>query len=486
MYSCQKGIDDQLRLSDKTKACSKGAWFNGTFTNPLPSDGGDYQDPWVIRAGNYYYYLGSDGGRLYVYKSERLEDILTKERIYIFTPPAGTSYSQNLWAPEMHYLQGRWYVYFAADDGNNANHRMHVLAGGTNSSDPLAVPFVYKAKITPVTDRWAIDGTPFIFNNQLYFVWSGWPGTTNTVQYLYIAKMSNPYTLSTDRVEISRPEFSWETVGDPDVNEGPQVLVSGSTINIIYSASGSWTDDYCLGRLTCTNGNPMSKSSWTKVGPVFSKTSDVFGPGHACFVKSPDNIQWWIVYHANKSQGSSWHRNIRIQQFTWHGNVPYFGFPVSPNVPMACPTNGNYDPFVSGGVYKITAVCSNLCMDVPSGLQQQVDIQQWYDNGNNAQRFRFDYVGDGYYKITNIASGWCLDNPGGSLDPGTHLNQWPDNGNDAQLWRIEDMYFCYKIINKRSNLPLDVINGSLNAGEKIQMWYPNGSNAQLFRVERMW
>ena len=44
----------------------------------------------------------------------------------------------------------------AADNGDNATHRMYVLEG--TSQDPQQ-PFVLKGKIAAPSDRWAIDGT---------------------------------------------------------------------------------------------------------------------------------------------------------------------------------------------------------------------------------------------------------------------------------------------------------------------------------------
>jgi len=304
-----------------------------TFTNPL----GKGADPWVITAGNKFWYCGSEDGGIFVSSSDSLHTILQKKKNSIFTPPAISEYSNEIWAPELHYIQGRWYVYFAADSSDNKYHRMYVLEGGSDAASPLNGKYIFKGKLATLTDNWAIDGSAFEYNNQLYFVWSGWPGKTNVTQCLYLAKMKNPYTLDGERVEISRPTETWETVGNPTINEGPEVLIRNNTVHIIYSASGSWTDDYCLGRLTCKNGDILNKDSWEKAGPVFSRTYDVFGPGHASFVNIHEKNSWWIVYHAARVKGSGWDRDVRIQSFTWIDDVPIFVKPVSPKVRIAVP-----------------------------------------------------------------------------------------------------------------------------------------------------
>ncbi|MCC8409473.1 family 43 glycosylhydrolase [Mucilaginibacter sp. UR6-1] len=457
------------------------------FTNALPSvDNGSYYDPWVIHIGGFYYYCGSDGGRLYITKSATLQNLLQQTKTYIFTPPAGTGYSSNLWAPELHYRGGHWYVYFAADNGNNDNHRMYVLEGGTNSGDPLAGGYAYKAKLTPATDRWAIDGHPFDYNGEQYFVWSGWEGTTNVSQYLYIAKMSNPYTITGERVEISRPDYAWEKVGTPTVNEGPTSLISGSTVNIIYSASGSWTNDYCLGRITCTNGNLMVKSSWVKQSTAaFSRFGNVYGPGHASFVKSPDNIQWWIVYHAANSDGSGWDRRIMTQQFAWDGDIPYFGIPIEKGIPIPSPSVGTaYAMPIANGTYRIKSKVTSQCVDVPSGSSTPGEqIQQYTDNGNIAQKWVFTSLGNGYYKIKSAASNLCLDNAGGSLSAGNILIQWTDNNNIAQQWRVQDMGNGYfKLINRRSLFALNVPQSNQTPGTKLEQWFENQYDAELWQI----
>jgi len=310
--------------------------FAGTFTNPIITPGAD---PWVIQHGDTYYLSQSRGGRgIFITSASTPAALGTQPWSRVWSPPPGTNYSKELWAPELHYLDGSWFVYFAADDGDNANHRMFVLEG--TSQNPLE-SFRFRGELKLPGNRWAIDGTVLTISNQMYFVWSGWEGTENVEQRLYIAFMSDPCQVTGNRVCISRPEHDWERRGNPWVNEGPQALWNSNRLFIIYSASGSWGDDYCLGQLTFTGGDPMRAESWIKKPvPVFSRTDKVFGPGHASFVKSPDGSEDWIAYHAAQERGSGWRRNIRIQPFQWHADgAPDFGEPIAPGVPLAQPGN---------------------------------------------------------------------------------------------------------------------------------------------------
>ena len=314
--------------------CQEESEIPVTFTNPVVTDGAD---PWVIRYQNFYYYCFSTGDRIWISCSRNLHEIGLAQPTLAWQPPKGNPWSEELWAPELHFFDNKWYIYVAADDGANENHRMYVLE--SDNIDPQS-HYVLVGKIADSTDCWAIDGTVLEHRGHLYFIWSGWEGKVNVQQNLYIAPMSNPATISGNRVLISEPEYEWEKVGRPLVNEGPEILKKNDKIHIIYSASGSWTDDYCLGQLTFTGGDILSRASWIKKPePVFSKTETVFGPGHASFVKSSDGREDWIVYHAAKYKGSGWDRDVRMQKFGWNNDdSPNFGAPVSAGVLLEVPS----------------------------------------------------------------------------------------------------------------------------------------------------
>jgi GH43 family beta-xylosidase len=323
-----------------------------TFTNPIFNSGAD---PWIIFNNGWYYYTCSSGARIILRKARNLNELKTSEEKVIWTPPSGRSYSRELWAPELHFINGKWYLYFAADDGFNMNHRIYVLENDT--ADPMSADWEFKGKISDPTDKWAIDASVFEFNNRLYMVWSGWEGDENGQQNIYIAAMSDPLTITGKRALISKPQMAWETVGDlnnpndvthVNVNEGPVALLHGERLFIVYSASGCWTDNYCLGMLTYNGkGNLLDSSSWSKsADPVFSQKQEnnAYAPGHNSFFKSPDGKEDWIMYHANPQpgQGCGKNRSPRAQKFNWgFDGTPRFGEPVSINKPLKVPSEKN-------------------------------------------------------------------------------------------------------------------------------------------------
>ena len=307
-------------------------------------------DPFVAKKDGRYYYCFSDYvSGIRVKEIPGLHEIKTPGANLVWKPDRPDAmYSKEIWAPELHYIEGSWYIYFAASDGDNANHRMYVLKG--TSQDPTE-PFELVRKITDASDHWCIDGTIFTYRNERYFVWSGWEGNVDVGQNLYIAHMDSPVSIDSERVCISKPDLDWETIGLP-IEEGPAVLVdaaatddgaadedssvvsaAGERITLVFSASGSWTDDYCLGRLDLLPGaDPMKPESWVKhPEPIFTKKEGAYGPGHCCFTHADDG-SLWMIYHCNRISGTGWSgRSCWIQPVTFENGEIVLEGPVVPD-----------------------------------------------------------------------------------------------------------------------------------------------------------
>ncbi len=316
----------------------------GTFFNPIA----DGADPWVIKKDSFYYFCQSRAGAIHVSKSKKLTEPGTPTLVW--SAPASGWNRTNVWAPELHFLHGKWYIYYAAGEAGPPfiHQRAGVLEAAT--ADPMG-SYIDKGMLytgdniaVPVSSKWAIDLTAFSMNGQLYAVWSGWEdnaSTDRTPQHLYIATMSNPWTISSNRVKISSPEQPWEVGTELQLNEGPELLKNREKAFLIYSCNESWLPAYKLGQLTLrdTLMNPMESASWQKNGPVFQGTDRVYGVGHASFTLSPDSTENWIFYHSKKTVVPGWNRDVRLQKFTWHADgTPDFGRPVPAGEPIPLPS----------------------------------------------------------------------------------------------------------------------------------------------------
>lgn len=324
-----------------------------TFTNPLKDNG---PDPWVYVWKGVFYYMNTTGKNLTIWKTTDITDLRNAEKKIVWTPDPGKAWSSEIWAPELTRWNGKWYIYFAADSGHNDTHRIFVIENPAD--DPTEGRWTFKGQVADSTNRWAIDADVFESHGQHYMLWSGWEGEANGEQDIFIARMSNPWTIDSARTLISSPNHGWEKHGNSGdgkhvyVNEGPEALIHGDDIFVVFS--GCWTDHYALGALRAKAGADLLKArSWKKLPNALlssDPSAEAFGTGHNGFFKSPDGTQDWIIFHANPEahQGCGGHRAPRIQPFTWNTDgTPNFGKPVPLGQPLPKPSG---TPLKSGAV----------------------------------------------------------------------------------------------------------------------------------------
>jgi len=245
--------------------------------------------------------------------------------VRVWSAPEKGRNSQNVWAPELHLVAGRWYVYYAADDGHPENRRMWVLEA--ESSNPFGR---YRCQGALETGGWATDGTVMSLDSgQKYFVWSGKSSKKSNQQDLYIAPMRNPLAIAGAATRLAVPDQPWERVAQP-VCERPQVLRRNHDLFIVYSASASWTPDCCLGLLHNRTQDVLNPDAWVKHGPVFRNHEHVLGIGHCSFVTSLCQTEHWIIYRPKTSNAAPGESNqVFAHRFDWSSDgLPAFGEPV--------------------------------------------------------------------------------------------------------------------------------------------------------------
>ncbi|MHC5248900.1 glycoside hydrolase family 43 protein [Enterococcus sp. LJL90] len=310
-----------------------------TFLNPIVYE---RADPWVYKhTDGYYYFTGSVPGyqEIEVRRGKTLNDLRNGETKIVWHAHKKGLLSNLIWAPEIHFIRGKWYIFFAAaDDAKQRNrhhhHRMFVIEN--SNPDPFSGEWVEKGQIKTQFESFSLDGTAFEHQGRLYYVWAqldpSIPGNSN----LYISEMENPWTLKGRQTLLTIPSHGWEKIGFK-VNEGPAVITKGEHIFIAYSASAT-DENYAMGILWADiNSDLLDGYSWQKSSePVFtsSEKNNLYGPGHNSFTKSFDNQEDVIVYHARPEKNHAGdplfnpNRHAYAQIFTWdENNFPIFGIP---------------------------------------------------------------------------------------------------------------------------------------------------------------
>lgn len=314
------------------------------FTNPVLGPG---QDPSVVTYQGWYYFTQTSPQSDYITirRARSIKSLAAAPKTVIWQGGTAGSPCCEWWAPELHVINGSWYIYTTADNGNNNNHRLQVL----QARDPLG-PYTYKGQLTTPGGHWSIDPSPLqLPDGQLYLTWSGWPDDVNGVQNIYIARLANPWTITGPRTMLSTPAYPWELHSGTvpvKVNESPEPLVHGGRVFITYSGSGCWTPDYALGLLSApVRADLMDASSWAKsASPVFQSNpaAGIYGPASNGFFSSPDGRQTWMVFHAvNDPAGNcGLERDVYAQPVTWSasGFPQLGGEPVPITTPLQVPS----------------------------------------------------------------------------------------------------------------------------------------------------
>jgi GH43 family beta-xylosidase len=291
-------------------------------------------DPFIYKhQDGYYYFTASypEYDRIILRRSKTIAGLKDAEEKVIWWKHQEKEMSKHIWAPELHFINGKWYIYFAASRTDAIwAIRQYVLEN--DSANPLQGEWKEKGKLKMNFEEFTLDATSFTHQNQRYLVWAQKKyGDSN----LYIAKLKTPWQIEGKQRLIAEPIYSWERKGF-NVNEGAAVIKKGNKIFITYSASA--TDaNYSVGLLTADqDSNLLDPDSWSKYDKAIfksSKLTEQFGPGHNSFTVD-ENGNEILVYHARsykKINGDPLYdpnRHTRVQRIFWdQNNNPVFGIP---------------------------------------------------------------------------------------------------------------------------------------------------------------
>jgi len=307
------------------------------FNNPLVLQRADPQV--TLQPDGWYYYTATvpEYDRIEIRRARSLDDLGKAEASVVWRKHARGEMGAHIWAPEMHRIDGKWYIYFTSAPAEKIwEIRLYVLENA--SPDPFRGEWVERGRLKTGWESFSLDATTFAHRGRRYLVWTQRAADGSKGTNIYIAKMDTPLSIAGPATLLTRPEYAWEKV-KYDVNEAPAVLVKNGRVFLTYSASA--TDaNYAMGMLTAReDADLLDAASWTKSPqPVFtsSDANRQWGPGHNSFTTTPDGKTDVLVYHARNYRDivgdplRDPNRNTRAQVIHWRADgTPDFGVPVA-------------------------------------------------------------------------------------------------------------------------------------------------------------
>lgn len=309
-----------------------------------------YNEPWILQRADPYLYRHEDGwyyftasvpayDSIVLRRSKTLLELADAEEKVIWEKHESGPMSEHIWAPEIHFLFGKWYLYFAGGEKEDVwNIRPYVLeCQGTNPYEDewKEMGKMKRAEEDPFSfEAFSLDATVFQNKGEYYYVWAEKVGVGKQISNLYIAKMENGYTLKTVQVLLTTPDYDWERIGFW-VNEGPAVIRRGKKLYLTFSASETGID-YCVGMLSADeDADLLDPGSWVKERYPVLRTCEerkIYGPGHNSFTKDEKGNDI-MVYHARTEaviEGNPLYnpnRHAMLMKINWdENNRPVFSY----------------------------------------------------------------------------------------------------------------------------------------------------------------
>jgi GH43 family beta-xylosidase len=265
-------------------------------------------DPFIYKhTDGYYYFTGSvpTYDVIELRKAKSINELQHAETFIIWQKHKSGPMSQHIWAPEIHYLDGKWYVYFAASEVDDIwKLRPYVLE--CKGQDPLKNEWIELGQMQAANGDnktfidFSLDGTVFENNGKRYFCWAEKTGGQFAASNLYLAEMASPIKLKTAQFMLTTPDYDWERI-DFWVNEGPAIIKNNGNIYITFSASATGAC-YCMGMMEADAASDLlDRNSWKKTRYPVLKTDyekGIYGPGHNSFTVAEDGVTPLSIYHA--------------------------------------------------------------------------------------------------------------------------------------------------------------------------------------------
>ncbi|MGN1235601.1 MAG: family 43 glycosylhydrolase, partial [Christensenellaceae bacterium] len=260
-----------------------------------------YNSPLAVQRADPYIYKHTDGkyyftatfpnyDRLAIRCADSINGLTDAYERVVWVKHNFGPLSSHIWAPEIHYIMGKWVIYFAAGSLPDIwEIRPYALV--CDSDDPMTGNWSEAGRILPAKNDpysftdFSLDMTVFENKGRWYAIWAEKVGRQHGISNLYIAELATPTRLKTVQVLLTTPDYDWERI-DFWVNEGPTVMHHNGKIFCAFSASATGAM-YCMGLLSASeDADLLDPTSWKKRNKPVCTTDEsigVYGPGHNSF-----------------------------------------------------------------------------------------------------------------------------------------------------------------------------------------------------------
>jgi len=329
-----------------------------TFLNPvLPVA----PDPAIVYGDGRYFATWTLGDRIVLRAAPTLAGLAKADEVVVLRSSGTGPAAIDWWAPELHRLDGRWWLYWCATTADRDDARRRVFVSGCLGDDPLTGGWEEPRQMTLPIGGYAIDPTVFTVGERRYLAWSAKiPSETGSWQHICLAPMTAPDVVAMPAVVVCAPDQPWERHEQP-TTEAPAAMVRDGMVHLVYSASAFWSDEYCLGLLTAdADSDLLDPRSWRKQPQpllVSSPDDSTYGPGHHAFFRSPDGGEDWLVFHARGTPGGQGYgperRAALASPISWLDRLPVLGPLSRLRLPLAEPSGTRW-PVAGSAAIELT------------------------------------------------------------------------------------------------------------------------------------
>lgn len=330
-----------------------------TYCNPL----GVAADPCVMRKptgevveydGKYWLYFTSEKANVRGFEARSTRDFITWQDEGVVFDAAGTWARGAFWAPECYEIDGKFYLFFSAQNADYPWTQAEKFNIGAAVADAPSGPFKL-LKDEPIFDPgYPIidanlfiddDGTPYLTFSRCCYqhpveselakltreagkfqeIEESWAYGVQ-LKHDFSGVVGEPVLLIRPPVTQDDKNAEWESrsVTSGEVNrrwtEGTALFKMNGTYYIAYSANFFGGDWYAVGY--ATSKSPLGPYTKAANNPILEKTSRaggvVRGVGHGNVFFSPDRSETYYVYHARTAEDND--RKLFIDRLRLNGD----------------------------------------------------------------------------------------------------------------------------------------------------------------------